>query len=44
MTGPFHKLWLREKRRTRGLHHHNNILRKELERTKELHRGVRSEA
>ena len=42
MTGPFHRLWLREKRRTRGLHHHNNILRKELAVAKELaeHRGA----
>ena len=42
MTGLFHKLWLREKRRTRGLHHHNNLLRKELAVAKALaeHRGA----
>jgi hypothetical protein len=42
MTGPFYRLWLREKGRTRGLHHHNNILRKELAISKALaeHRGA----
>lgn len=31
MKGPYHLLWDQEKRRTKGLHHHNLILREQLQ-------------